>query len=327
MDTTTALRATGVRRHFGAGNSTVRAVDGVDLDIDRGEIVALLGPNGAGKTTFLDMVLGFTAPSGGSLTVLGGSPKRAVRNGHVGAILQSGGLLNDLTVRETVSMVAACQPRHLPVDSVLERAGATQIASRRVHKCSGGEKQRLRFALALLTDPELLLLDEPTAGMDVRARKEFWETMHAEAERGRTVVFATHYLQEASDFADRIVLMRAGRIVVDGPVDEVTDTGHRTVTCLWDGPGTPQEAAAELGLPDAVAHQNGRVRFIARDTDAVARLLLGRGLAHDLTIAAASLDDVFLDLTADAPDAGAAGTAADTATPALAGAGSTPKGR
>jgi ABC-2 type transport system ATP-binding protein len=330
MDTTTALRATAVRRHFGSGTSTVRAVDGVDLEIDRGEIVALLGPNGAGKTTFLDLVLGFTAPSQGSLAVLGGSPGRAVRNGHVGAILQSGGLLNDLTVSETVSMVAACQPRHLPVGSVLERAGATQIASRKVHKCSGGEKQRLRFALALLTDPELLLLDEPTAGMDVRARKDFWETMHAEAERGRTVVFATHYLQEASDFADRIVLMRAGRVVVDGPVDEVTRTGHRTVSCIWDGPGTPQEAVAELGLPDAVAHQNGRVRFIAKDTDAVARLLLDRGLAHDLTISAASLDDVFLDLTADgavAETSEAADTVKETRTPALDGAAPPSKGR
>jgi ABC-2 type transport system ATP-binding protein len=165
--------------------------------------------------------------------------------------------------------------------------------------------------------------------MDVRARKEFWETMHAEADRGRTVVFATHFLQEASDFADRIVLMRAGRVVVDGAVDEVTGTGHRTVTCLWDGPGTPQEAAAELGLPDAVAHQDGRVRFIAKDTDAVARLLLDRGLAHDLTISAASLDDVFLDLTADraaAETSEAADTAKDTRTPAPAGAGSTAEG-
>jgi ABC-2 type transport system ATP-binding protein len=245
---------------------------------------------------------------------MGGTPRNAVRNGHVGAILQSGGLLHDLSVKETVSMVASCQPWHLPVDSVLDRAGATGIASRKVRKCSGGEQQRLRFALALLTDPELLLLDEPTAGMDVRARKEFWETMHTEAGRGRTVVFATHYLQEAADFADRIVLMRSGRVAVDGPVAEVTDTGRRTVSCRWDGPGTPQDAARELGLPDAVEHHNGRVRFVAEDTDAVARRLLDRGLAHDLTIAAASLDDVFLDLTAEAPAPGSpvAGMAAGT---------------
>ncbi|MFC7400792.1 ABC transporter ATP-binding protein [Citricoccus sp. GCM10030269] len=311
-DPGTALHASGVHRHFGSGASTVRAVDGVDLTIRRGEIVALLGPNGAGKTTFLDMILGFASPTSGSLTVLGSSPKQAVHDGGVGAVLQTGGLLSDLTVKETVSMVAACQFRHISVASALERAGATGIASRKVRKCSGGEQQRLRFALALLTDPELLLLDEPTAGMDVRARKEFWETMHAEAERGRTVIFATHFLQEASDFADRIVLMRSGRIALDGPVEEVTNTGHRTLSCLWDGPGTPQEVAQKLGLPDAVVHQNGRVRFTVEDTDSLARFLLSAELAHDLTITAASLDDVFLDLTADAAES--TGTAASTGT-------------
>lgn len=294
-----ALRASEVRRQFGSGASAVHAVQGVDLEIRRGEIVALLSPNGAGKTTFLDLVLGFGAPSSGSLSVLGTTPRQAVLDGRVGAVLQTGGLLHDLTVKETVSMVAACHSRHLPVTTALERAGASAIASRKVRKCSGGEQQRLRFALALLTEPDLLLLDEPTAGMDVRARKEFWETMQTEAERGRTVVFATHFLQEASDFADRIVLMRSGRIVVDGPVHEVTNTGHRTVSALWGGPGTPEEAAEKLGLPDAVVHQNGRVRFTAQNTDRLAHFLLAGELAHDLTIAAASLDEVFLDLTAE----------------------------
>lgn len=304
----TALHATDVRRHFGS----VRAVDGVDLSVDRGEIVALLGPNGAGKTTFLDMVLGFTGPTSGTLSVLGTSPQRAVRAGRVGAVLQTGGLLADLTVRETVSMVAACHPRHIPVDEALERAGAAGIARRRVSKCSGGEQQRLRFALALLTEPDLLLLDEPTAGMDVRARQEFWAAMHAEAERGRTVIFATHYLQEASDSADRIVLMRQGRVVVDGSVEEVTGTGQRTLSCRWIGPGTPQSLAAAHGIPDDVTHQGDRVRFTTGDTDALARSILIDGLGEELEIAPASLDQVFLDLTADpasAPDAAPAAIA------------------
>ncbi|SFV20291.1 ABC transporter ATP-binding protein [Micrococcus terreus] len=291
----TALHATGVHRHFGS----VRAVDGVDLSVDRGEIVALLGPNGAGKTTFLDMVLGFTEPTSGTLSVLGTSPQRAVRAGRVGAVLQTEGLLADLTVKETVSMVAACHPRYIPVDEALERAGAARIATRKVKKCSGGERQRLRFALALLTEPDLLLLDEPTAGMDVRARQEFWAAMHAEAERGRTVIFATHYLQEASDFADRIVLLRQGRVVVDGSVQEVTGTGQRTLSCRWIGPGTPQALAVAHGIPDDVTHQGDRVRFTTGDTDALARSILTDGLGEDLEIAAASLDQVFLDLTAD----------------------------
>lgn len=290
-----ALHAADVHRRFGS----VRAVDGVDLSVDRGEIVALLGPNGAGKTTFLDMVLGFTEPTSGRLSVLGTSPQRAVHAGRVGAVLQTEGLLADLTVKETVSMVAACHPRHIPVAEALERAGATRIATRKVKKCSGGERQRLRFALALLTEPDLLLLDEPTAGMDVRARQEFWAAMHAEAERGRTVIFATHYLQEASDFADRIVLLRQGRVVVDGSVQEVTGTGQRTLSCRWIGPGTPQALAAAHGIPDDVTHQGDRVRFTTGDTDALARSILTDGLGEDLEIAAASLDQVFLDLTAD----------------------------
>ena len=299
----TALNARDVHRHFGH----VRAVDGVDLTIDRGEIVALLGPNGAGKTTFLDMVLGFTSPTSGRLEVLGAAPSRVVRAGRVGAVLQTGGLLDDLTVRETVAMVSACHPRAIPVDEALARAGATGIATRKVRKCSGGEQQRLRFALALLTEPDLLLLDEPTAGMDVRARAEFWATMHAEAERGRTVVFATHYLQEAADFADRIVLMRAGRIVLDGAVDEVTATRSRTLTCRWVGDAAPADIAARLGLTDGTECSGDRVRFHADDTDTLAWTLLDGRLARDIEITPASLDDVFLDLTADAADSAADG--------------------
>src|SRR5699024_4358015 len=136
--------------------------------------------------------------------VLGRSPRRAVREGRISAVLQSGGLLRDLTVAETVRMIASTFTEHVPVPEVIERAGIASIARRRVSKCSGGEQQRLRFALALLPDPDLLVLDEPTAGMDVSARAEFWDTMRADAASGRTVVFATHYLEEADTFAERI---------------------------------------------------------------------------------------------------------------------------
>ena len=207
----------------------------MDLAVHRGEVVALLGPNGAGKTTTLDMVLGLAVPSAGTVTVLGAAARAAVRAGRVSAVLQTGGLLGDLTVRETVRFVAstftATGRATAPVDDVLERAGVARLGDRLVARCSGGEQQRLRFALALLPDPDLLVLDEPTAGMDVDARREFWATMHAEAARGRTVVFATHYLEEADSFARRIVLMADGRVVADGSVEEVRAraTG-RTVT-------------------------------------------------------------------------------------------------
>src|SRR5690606_24956489 len=203
-------------KEFRTGGSTFRAVDGVDLSIPRGEIVALLGPNGAGKTTTLDMVLGLTNPSAGEVTVFGEAPRRAVRAGRVSAVLQTGGLLRDLSVRETVTLVASTFRDPLPVDAVMDRANIASIARRKVSKCSGGEQQRLRFALALLPDPSLLVLDEPTAGMDVTARAEFWETMREDARAGRTVVFATHYLEEADAFAQRIVMMASGRVVADG---------------------------------------------------------------------------------------------------------------
>lgn len=299
-DAAPALDARGVHRRFG----DVRAVDGVDLRIDRGDIVALLGPNGAGKTTFLDLVLGFSSPTSGTLSVLGGDPRRAVQSGSVGAVLQTGGLLDDLTVAETVRMIAACHARHLPVDEVLARAGITRIASRKVRRCSGGEQQRLRFALALLTEPDLLLLDEPTAGMDVRARAEFWAAMHAEAERGRTVVFATHYLQEAADFAGRIVLMRAGRVVVDGTLEEITGTRRRTLTCTWIAAEAPADFAARTGIADGEPRVSGsRATFSAQCTDALALAILSEGAGRDLEITPPSLDEVFLDLTEDTAEA------------------------
>ena len=150
---------------------------------------------------------------------------------HVSAVLQTGGLLRDLTVRETVRMIASTYAAHAPVDEVIDRAGLTALADRRVSKCSGGEQQRLRFALALLPDPRLLVLDEPTAGMDVTARRDFWDTMHADASAGRTVVFATHYLEEADAFADRIVLVAGGRIVADGTTAEIRSRASgRTVS-------------------------------------------------------------------------------------------------
>ena len=186
-------------------------------------------------------------------------PRQAVAQGRVSAVLQTGGLLAELTVRETVQYVAAAFTRPLGVPEVLERAGLTRLAERRVSKCSGGEQQRLRFALALLPEPELLVLDEPTAGLDVSARREFWATMHAEADRGRTVVFATHYLEEADDFADRIVLMAGGRVVADGPTDQIraTATG-KVVSAVVADLAAAREALVRGALQGEVDPGRGR---------------------------------------------------------------------
>src|SRR5690606_34687861 len=227
------------------GGETVRAVDGVDLSIAPGEVVAFLGPNGAGKTTTLDMLLGLATPTSGEVRVFGQPPRQAVAAGRVSAVLQTGGLLRDLTVAETVRMIASTYRHHAPVGEVLERAGLTPLSRRRVAKLSGGEQQRLRFALALLPDPDLVVLDEPTAGMDVSARREFWDTMHADALAGRTVVFATHYLEEAEAFARRTVMIAGGRIVADGPTAEVrARASGRTVSA--DLPDDPSRATRAL---------------------------------------------------------------------------------
>lgn len=286
----------------GSHDTEVCAVDGVDLRIEPGEVVAFLGPNGAGKTTTLDMVLGLTEPTSGSAAVFGRRPREAVVAGSVSAVLQTGGLLRDLTVRETVRMIASTYAVSTPVDEVIDRAGLRSLANRRVSKCSGGEQQRLRFALALLPDPRLLVLDEPTAGMDVTARRDFWDTMHADASAGRTVVFATHYLEEADAFADRIVLIAGGRIVADGTTAEIRSRASgRTVAATL--PAGSVESSVErlraVAGVRSVEERGTRVVVTAADSDAVARLLLLDLDGTDLEIVTAGLEQAFMTLTGD----------------------------
>src|SRR5690242_20110323 len=236
-----AIRLENLTKSFG----DVHAVRGIDLEIEPGEIVAFLGPNGAGKTTTIDMVLGLSQPTGGTVDVLGLRPREAVARGLVSAVMQSGGLLKDLTVRETVAYTAALFANTQPIDDVLARAGIDGISDRKVGKCSGGEQQRLRFAMALLPDPALLLLDEPTTGMDVEGRRAFWSSIRTDASRGRTVLFATHYLEEADQYADRIVLVSRGRLVADGSGSEIRAlAAGRTVRALL--PGADPAALAAL---------------------------------------------------------------------------------
>ena len=308
---------------FRSEGEQIRAVDGVDLDIRPGEVVALLGPNGAGKTTTIDMILGLTAPSGGELRVMGRAPRQAVLDGKISAVLQTGGLLADLKVKETVRLIASTFTDHAPIGDVMERAGITHLADRRVSKCSGGEQQRLRFALALLPEPELLILDEPTAGMDVTTRREFWAAMHEEASRGKTVIFATHYLEEASEFADRIVMMARGRIVADGPTEQIRATAAgRIVTadlptdtaavCLARLRALPAVSSVEEMTAGADTVRT-RVRIRSTDSDAVAALLLTELEASNLEITAGSLDDAFVALTGDAGEQKREGDSAHTA--------------
>lgn len=301
------MRAAALHKRFGS----VVAVDGVDLTVRQGEIVAFLGPNGAGKTSTIDMMLGLSHPDAGEVRVFGESPRAAIAHGLVSAVLQTGGLLKDITVRETLQLTASLFVVSRPIGEVLERAGIVEIADRRVGVCSGGQQQRLRFAMALLSDPGLLILDEPTTGMDVEGRRSFWSAIRADAARGRTVLFATHYLDEADEYADRIVLMSRGRIVADGTTAEIKNlVSGRVVRATIDG--ADPAALAAIASVESVEAKGDRVSLHTRDSDAVARHLLTRTGARDLEITAQSLESVFLALT------GADGGAASPSAPAVA---------
>ena len=292
-----AIRLAGVTKSFG----DVEAVRGIDLEIQQGEIVAFLGPNGAGKTTTIDMILGLSQPGTGAVDVLGYRPRQAIARGLVSAVMQTGGLLKDLTVRETVEYTACLFADTQPVDDVLAHAGITGIADRKVQKCSGGEQQRLRFAMALLSDPALLLLDEPTTGMDVEGRRAFWSAIRRDAEKGRTVLFATHYLEEADQYADRIVLMRKGLIVADGTGSEIKAlAAGRTVRATLDHPD--HDVLSRLAGVESLEVRGDTVLLHARDTDTIARYLLTETDARDLEITSRGIEEAFLTLTGDAAE-------------------------
>jgi ABC-2 type transport system ATP-binding protein len=289
-----AVRTQRLTKHYG----DVRAVHDLDLVIGRGEVVAFLGPNGAGKTTTIDMVLGLSRPTSGSVEVFGLAPHQAVARGLVSAVMQTGGLLRDLTVAETLELTASLFRDTRPVVEVMARAGIAGIGDRRVGRCSGGQQQRLRFAMALLPNPELLILDEPTAGMDVEGRRDFWSAIRADAGRGRTVVFATHYLEEADAYADRVVLVRQGEVVADGTAAEIKalSTG-RTIRATW--PGADLGRLRELTAVESVEQRGDSVLVHSADSDAVARYLLTHTDARDIEITARALEDAFIALTGE----------------------------
>jgi ABC-2 type transport system ATP-binding protein len=277
----------------------VHAVRSVDLMIAPGETVALLGPNGAGKTTTIDMVLGLTRPDSGSVSLFGMPPAKAVAAGVVGGMLQTGSLIEYLSVRELVTMVASVYPRPLAVDEALRLTGAAEFADRRTTKLSGGQVQRVRFAAALVANSDLLVLDEPTAALDVEGRREFWASMRAVAAQGKTVIFATHYLEEADAYADRIVLLARGRIVADGPATEIKAmAGGKTIRGTLPGTGVA-ELAALPGVRTADRHGDAVV-LSAADSDTALRALLGRFPAvRDIEVYGAGLEEAFLELTSD----------------------------
>lgn len=284
-------------RHAAKSFGAVRAVTGLDLDVRRGETVALLGRNGAGKSTTIGLLLGLEEPDAGSVRLFGRTPSEAVRAGRVGAMLQEGRAVPRITVRELVAFVARTYPAPLPVPEALGLAGLTDLAGRRVDRLSGGQAQRVRFAVALAGNPELIVLDEPTAALDVESRRAFWGSMRAYARRGNTVLFSTHYLEEADAHADRILVLDGGGIVADGTGEQLRRTAARGSLVCVDLAGRPSGHLAALPGVEAVEVRGDRARLRTQDPDATVTALAALGAVRGIEVTAPSLDDVFLALT------------------------------
>ena len=294
-DGTPVVTFENVSKHYGR----LRAVDGLTLDLRAGETVALLGPNGAGKSTSLDMLLALRKPTSGKIQMFGSDPYRAVKSGRVGAMLQSGGLMPEVTVRDLVELVTKLHPNPEPVETTLKRAGITQFADQRVDRLSGGQTQRVRFALAICGKSELIVLDEPTAAMDVETRRLFWNSMKEEVAAGRTLLFATHYLEEADQAADRILVINRGRLLADGtPAEIKARAGARRLSFRLDKVDEP----FLLGLPGLVNLEvrHDVVQIQSSDSDATLYAILDAGYRpREIEVTSLGLEQAFLAITAE----------------------------
>ncbi len=284
-----------VRKNYGK----VRAVDGLTMELRPGETVAFLGPNGAGKSTSLDMLLDLRKPTSGRIRMLGTDPYHAIKDGRVGAMLQSGGLMPEVTVRELVTLVTGFHPRPEPVEQTLKRAGIAQFADQRVDKLSGGQTQRVRFALAIVGDCDLIVLDEPTTAMDVETRRAFWDNMKVEVAEGKTLLFATHYLEEADQAADRIIVINKGRLLADGtPAEIKARAGAKRISFHLDQIDEP----FLLGLPALVNVEirHDLVQIQTSDSDRTLYAVLDAGYRpRDLEVSSLGLEQAFLAITAE----------------------------
>ncbi len=278
-----AIEVRDLRKSYG----THDAVRGIDFTVTRGEVFGLLGPNGAGKTTTVEVLEGYRERTSGEVSVLGFDPGERPRElrARVGIVLQAGGMYRFLSVREAVAHWARLYPHPRDVEEVIAVAGLQEKAGERVRTLSGGQARRLDLALALVGDPELIFLDEPTTGFDPAARRAAWDTIRSLRDLGKTVLLTTHYLDEAQELADRVAIIKDGRILAIGRPTELGVGAATHVRVSWrDEQGARQER--ELEDPTALVHE--------LTSAALAR---GEGVA-ELTVSRPSLEDVYLELTA-----------------------------
>ena len=276
------------------------ALDRLDLDVPRGEVLALLGPNGAGKSTTISALLGLVRPQEGRVEVLGCDPRQAVSAGRVGAMLQSGsgiGLPPGVRVEEALRLVRRLYSRPAPRDQIVERANIGSLLQRRTDRLSGGQAQRVRFAIAIAGNPDVVFLDEPTSAMDVESRQSFWRMMRAFGDEGRTVLFATHHLAEADEIADRVVVLNHGKVVADGPGATLkAAVATRRLRFVTDQPDRAQLSDLD-GVTEVGVCGTG-VSIDSMDADSTIRDLVVRGVPfRDLEVTGAGLEQAFVALT------------------------------
>lgn len=299
LDAVAALEINNVSKSFGS----TRALNGFSMRVMPGEVMALLGPNGAGKTTALDIALGLQTADSGTTNLFGMDARRAIQMGLVGVVQQTDGLLTDVSVKTMLDMVASTMKHRQPVADVMEAAGITHLAKRRVRKLSGGERQRVRLAIGLLSDPLLLILDEPTTGMDVRARAEFWQFIEAEAQSGRAVLFATHYLAEAQEYAKRTLIMRAGEVLVDEATRDLRRKYAGSQLRIYyeaeDDAAFKQIAQARGSRDWMIEANEGRLLVAGHELDDAARAALNLPGAHDLELRESSLEEAYVKLVGE----------------------------
>ncbi len=294
---------------------SVPAVSNVNLELPPGSTVALLGPNGAGKTTTIAILLGQLGADSGTVRLLGGPPGRAVAEGRVGVMLQDGQLMDGVRVATLLSVIRRAYPHPADFDHLINAAGIAAFLRRRTDQLSGGEVQRVRFALAAAGEPSLMVLDEPTIAMDVEAREAFWAALEAEATQGRTVLFSTHYLEEAEAHAGRIVILRAGEVVADGTPEQIVSAAGVGRSVRFRTTSLSPETLRSVPGVLAVDVDHDRITLHSSDSDATMWGLYHlRDRIHDLDLVTGGLREAFLALTAK-PGPGQRGRRDETSTP------------
>ncbi|MFC5465443.1 ABC transporter ATP-binding protein [Lederbergia graminis] len=278
-----------------------KAVDGVSFSIKQGEVVAILGPNGAGKTTTMLMMLGLLNPTAGVARLFNEDAKAISVRERIGVMLQEVSVMDAMKVKELIKLFQSYYPNPLEMEKLVRLSGLSeQDLNKRTEKLSGGQKRRVGFALALAGNPELLFFDEPTVGMDISARKVFWETVRELSEQGKTIIFTTHYLQEADDIASRIILFNEGSIVADGnPADIKKKLSKQSVSFIAKN-DINKELFVQLPFVSDVFQKNDRMYIVTDDTDSIlATIFKGNLQVQDIQIEKGRLEEAFEQLTVD----------------------------